>query len=246
MRLCLASTASTKLARLFFLTAIVLCAASLAFAGTITTYTGSDDGASTTGPWPNSSAAQTAFLAAAGSTTLVDFENVPLGYYTPIVPNGSVSIDLNAPNFGDGFSGISSTTFGNLYGFNTTPGGAQWYGFPGGSSTFNFASPMKAFGFWITGVQTVFTTSFTLTFNDGTSETLNLPINTSGGTSYFAFTDTASFSSLTITNASNDAWGIDDVSYGAGGTSTPEPSSLMLLGSGALGLAGMLRRKLMQ
>jgi len=246
MRLCLASTASTKVTRLVLLSTIVLCAASLAFAGTITTYTGSDDGASTTGPWPNSSAAQAAFLAAAGATTLVDFENVALGYYTPIVPNGSLSIDLNAGNFGDGFSGISTTTFGNVYGFNTTPGGAQWYGFPVGSSTFNFASPINSFGFWITGVQTVFTTVFTLDFNDGTAQTLNLPINTSGGTSYFAFIDTASFSSVTITNLSNDAWGVDDVSYGVSGTSVPEPSSLMLLGSGVVGLAGILRRKLMQ
>jgi hypothetical protein len=31
---------------------------------------------------------------------------------------------------------------------------------------------------------------------------------------------------------------------GTGGTSTPEPSSIMLFGSGILGLAGVLRRKL--
>jgi hypothetical protein len=228
----------------FLVAALLLLVATSAVAGTITPYTGSDDGASTSGPWPNSSAAQTAFLAAAGSTTLVDFENVALGYYTPIVPNGTVSIDLNAPNFGDGFSGISTTTFGNLYGFNVTPGGAQWFGAPAGTATYNFSSPMKAFGLWLTGVQTVFTTSFTLTFNDGTAQTLNLPINTSGGTSYYGFTDTTAFSSITITNLSNDAWGMDDVSYGAGSSSVPEPSSLLLLGSGLAGLAGVIRRKL--
>ena len=38
----------------------------------------------------------------------------------------------------------------------------------------------------------------------------------------------------------NAAW---TITYGAGGT-TPEPSSLVLLGSGALGLAGVIRRKL--
>jgi hypothetical protein len=228
------------------LTTILLCAATFAFAGTITPYTGSDDGASTTGPWPMSSAAQAAFLAAAGPTTLVDFENVALGYYTPIVPNSTVSIDITGPNYGAGFSGISNTTFGNLYGFNITTGGSQWLGVPTGTATFNFASPVTAFGLWLTGVQTVFTSTFTLTFDDGTAQTLNLPINVNGGTTYYGFTDTASFSSITITNLSNDAWGIDDVSYSSSSTTTPEPSSLMLLGSGVVGLASMLRRKMMQ
>ena len=76
------------------LTAIVLCAATSAFAGSMAAYTGSDDGASTSGPRPNASAAQTQFLAAAFPTTLVNFENVPLGHYAPIVPNSTVSIAI--------------------------------------------------------------------------------------------------------------------------------------------------------
>jgi len=38
-----------------------------------------------------------------------------------------------------------------------------------------------------------------------------------------------------------DAFAVDDVRFG---TSTPEPSSLLLLGSGLLGIAGTLRRKI--
>ena len=226
------------------LTAIVLSAATLAF-GSITTYTGSDDGASTTGPWPNSSAAQATFLGAAGSTSLLTFESLATGFYSPINAAPGVTITLNAPNIGCYYSGICNGTYGNLYGFNVTTGGANWLGFPEGSATFSFATPITAFGMWITGVQTVFTSTFTLTFNDGMSQTLNLPINVNGGTSYYGFTDSASFSSITITNLSDDAWGIDDVSYSSQST-VPEPSSLMLLGSGVIGLAGLLRRKLMQ
>lgn len=37
----------------------------------------------------------------------------------------------------------------------------------------------------------------------------------------------------------------DDVTFGSSQVGTPEPSSLVLLGSGVLGLAGMIRRKLM-
>jgi hypothetical protein len=209
---------------------------------TITTYTGSDDGASTSGPWPLSAAAQTLFLAAAGPTGLIDFESQPVGYNTPFTAAPGVTVALTGPNFGSGFSGISNTTFGNLYGFNTTSGGSQWLGFAEGTATFSFASPITAFGMWITGVQTVFTSSFTLTFNDGTAQSLNLPINVNGGTSYFGFTDTSSFSSLTITNLSNDAWGIDDVSYSTA-SAVPEPSTLLMFGSGLVGLAGIARRR---
>jgi hypothetical protein len=48
-----------------------------------------------------------------------------------------------------------------------------------------------------------------------------LPINVNGGTSYYAFTDTRSFGSITITNLSIDAWGIGDVSYRAISSTIP-------------------------
>jgi hypothetical protein len=130
-----------------------------------------------------------------------------------------------------------------VYGFNITTGGSQWLGSPGGTATYSFAKPISTFGLWLTGVQTIFTTgAFTLTFNDGSPETLNLPVNVNGGTTFYGFTDSANFSSITITNLSNDAWGQDNVYYSP--QAIPEPSSLVLVGSGILGLAGVIRRKL--
>ena len=101
---------------------------------TIQTFVGQDDGAPVGGPFPNSVAAQAAFEAAAatfGSLNTITYENLAVGFSSPIAAAPGVSITLNAPNFGNGFSGISNTTFGNLDGFNTTPGGSQWLGSPG-------------------------------------------------------------------------------------------------------------------
>jgi hypothetical protein len=113
-----------------------------------------------------------------------------------------------------------------------------YLGFDNGSATFNFTKPTNSFGFYTTGVQTVFTSIFTVTFNDGASETLNIPINVNGGASYFGFTDTSACSSATITNISDDAWAVDNVSYNF--SAVPEASTwaMMLAGFAGLGFTG--------
>jgi hypothetical protein len=161
MRLFLASTASTKPSRLLLITMTLLLASSYATAGIINQYSGSDDGASTTGPWPVSTATQAAFLGVAGPTSLLTFESLSVGFSNTINAAPGVTITLNAPNIGCNYSGICNATYGNLYGFNVTAGGANWLGFPEGSATFSFARPVTAFGMWITGVQTIFTSTFT-------------------------------------------------------------------------------------
>ena len=222
----------------------VLTLSLIANAGTITTYSGQDDGASATGPWPLSAAAQASLLAAAGPTNTLTFESLTPGYSSTIAAAPGVSITLTGLNYGPGFSGVTNITDGNLYGFNTTSGGSNWLGFAGGSATFNFASPVTAFGFYLTGVQLVFTSTIPVTFNDGTAEALLAPVNVNGGAAYFGFTDVGgSTSSITIADISNDAWGIDDVSYSAP-VVTPEPGTFMLIGSGLLALAGAIRRKI--
>ncbi len=112
------------------------------------------------------------------------------------------------------------------------------WAFSGGTATFSFTTPINAFGLYTTGVQTVFTSDLTFSFG---SEVLNLPVNVNGGASYFGFTDTTPFSSLTISNISNDAWGISDVSFNLGSV-VPEPSTWAMLLLGFFSVGFMIRR----
>jgi PEP-CTERM motif len=238
---------------------LVLCAGS-AMAGTINTFNGLDDGAPVTGPFPNSAAAQLSLLTAAtafGPTNTITFEGLPLGFTTsPVTVASGVTMTQAGFNIG---SGILNTTFGNLNGFNTSPGGSYYVGVAENTTTFNFAAPTNSFGFYGTGLQTDASSAIILTFNDGTSQTVDFStLTVNGGAEYFGITDTASFSSITITAftstpppdlppdtvGTTDSWGIDDVSYNSASTApTPEPSSLLLLGTGALATIGTMRRK---
>ena len=84
----------------------------LAQAGTITPFSGQDNGAPLGGPFPNSIAAQTSFLAAAatfGTVSNHGFEGQPLGFQTTAYTFGNGdTFTLNATNNGPGVSGISN------------------------------------------------------------------------------------------------------------------------------------------
>ncbi len=96
--------------------AVVVLLASYAMAGTMhLLHRVRLTGAPITGPCPNSTAAQAAFLAAAGLTTTADFESLPVGDYTHS-PVAWSDCELERAEFGNGFSGISDVTNGNLYG----------------------------------------------------------------------------------------------------------------------------------
>jgi hypothetical protein len=178
-----------------------------------------------------------------GMLNTLTYESLAVGFYSPIIAPG-VTITLSAPDFGASFSGISNTAIFYLAGFNTTPSGDQWFGFPGGSATFTCSSPTNSFGTFLTGLQQSFsgTSGVAITFNDGTPETLNPPINVNGGAEYFGLTDTSSFTSLTITNTTGDAWGVDDTTFTGSSSSIPEPTSLTLVATG-LGSAGLVLRR---
>jgi len=208
----------------------------------IVTFTGEDVGANQGDPLTNSNAAAASFNTAAssiGNESFINFESAPVG------PFSSLNADSNTTVTGSDISSNEQTirntplsSSSALFGYNTTSGGSQFLSLFGGSATFTFANGVNSFGAYFTGVQI---NGETVTFSDGSSESLALP-NTGtgiGGAEFFGFTDAGqSIASVTV-NASNDIIGVDDVAYSVPGSvvsTTPEPSGWMVLVVAGLGL----------
>jgi len=210
----------------------------------VVVFSGSDAGA--TAPGSGSNGAAALFNTAAGligTASIINFEsplvatNNATNQTIPLATGVSVSgatIDIrNTLNCG-----------ADLCGSNTTAGGSQWLELSGGNATFTFATPIQFFGGYLGGLQGNLVGQEIITFTDGSSQTVNIPV-LNGGFGFVGFTDVgASISSVTI-SAINDVISVDDVRYGPGATTTsPEPASLTLFGFG-LGLVALSRRRLL-
>jgi hypothetical protein len=227
------------------------------------TYVGEDIMATTTSAHPNASAAASSFNTAAsaiGTLSTIDFESAPLGSFTNLLVAPGVSI--NGSDVNNAAQTIrNSSNFPaapTLDGYNTTPGGANFVELQGGTLTFTFTDPTQFFGAYITGIQSAVFFADTVTFSDGTSESISIPgagtTGSIGALDFVGFTDAGkSITSVTINagipgnpDAGYDDIGVDDVSYQSAATSTvtPEPDSIVLVLTGCLGLAAAVRRRL--
>ena len=259
---------------LAMLTLPVLCPTQLAGAVPITVFSGVDSNlASISAPRPNSEAAIAGFQAhvtALGqSISTTGFETLPVAE----VLNG-VAVDIGAGvemavgntsslvSGGNTFvTGIRSNQAFPQFGFNTTAGGSHFLRIvtqrtttgqtTNATVTFDFATPIDAFGLSLTGLGSGDGSLVTLQFVDGSLQTLPVPGGNLSSTNveagFFGFVDAdASISSvifdLQFTNSENFATaymlGIDDITLSTPVPrgAVPEPASVLLLITGIAGI----------
>lgn len=201
---------------------VVLAGVIAAQAGTTTVYT-----------------TDASFLAAAGAgLTFEGFETATLTTATLVSFSGG-TFGCVGTTYCPGFFGIST--------FHDTGNQSVFFASPD-MAVFTFNTPITAFGLAIGGAGDV--APITLVANLSNGDSVNALTNYTGsfdvfGTNrqYFGVIDTVPFTSVTfVPSNSGDGIFFDTMDYGTA-NATPEPGTLMMFGSGVVGLAGLLRRK---
>jgi hypothetical protein len=214
------------------------------------TYQAGDAGVSLGGATPNSDAEAANFDSAAGAlgtVNLIDLESAPLGAFSSLTIAPGVTVS------GVGYTGsathsiIAGDRCGSVCGFNTTAGGRKYIDVDANLITLSFASPIQAFGAYVTGLQLA---AETVQFDDGTVQTFQLT-NLGSGAQFFGFTDPGKLITSVIvdtrnpSNALGDFIGLDDIRYVAAASDPiPEPATLALVGLALAGVAASGRRRL--
>ncbi len=204
-----------------------------------------EDLTGTNGARTNSDAAHDSFMANLSGVGTEDFESFPANVTQPLTLDfGSTG---TATLTGSGRIQNSSNTG------RWATSGTNYWSAQTGDFNINFSEAVSAFGFYGTDIGD-WGGSLKIEYSNGTSNILNVGNsigangNTNGSVLYFGFYEDDSslaFTSVSfLNNSSTDVFGFDDMTIGSYEQiqPIPEPSSILLLGLGFLGLFGYSRK----
>lgn len=206
--------------------------------GSFTTYFGEDEGngeTTTTIPGTTATGAEAAFLSQLSGITTESFENFENNTFKPFNTATISGIDAN--------DDVKTTPSTGRYGI-----GEGTYIATKNNFSIKFENNISAFGFYGIDITDFDSEDLQINLYTNTSSTpfKTLSISSAykafGSVLYFGFySTTETFNKIEFVNSANgDVYGFDKMSIG---TPVPLPPSALMLGSGLLGLMGLLKTR---